>query len=341
MAISPKNPARLLFFLKTIFTQKKAVKLRQKWQAEGIHVPPFMIFSITHQCNLKCRGCYRKSQSRLGSVPAENEINSSKFSSILRQAGELGISIALISGGEPLMRKDLLGITSGFPDIIFILFTNGLLINEKNMLEFKKQKNIIPVISIEGDKLHTDNRRGEGVFENAKKIYREFKSNNIFFGASVTVTSENYEPVFKSGFIEESQAAGCRLFFFVDYVPVAEGTEHLVITEIQRNEINATVEKLNLQRRALFISFPGGEELYGGCLAAGRGFIHVNADGKVEPCPFAPYSDADLNTVSLKESLKSNLLKVIRENHSKLKESKGGCALWENRQWLESLQKHG
>ncbi len=92
---------------------------------------------------------------------------------------------------------------------------------------------------------------------------------------------------------------------------------------------------------ALFVAFPGGEELYGGCLAAGRGFIHISPGGRVEPCPFSPFSDASLNDLSLKEALQSELLKAIRESDVHLSRPDGGCALWQHREWVSSLLQSG
>ncbi|MCL5073057.1 MAG: hypothetical protein M1308_19540, partial [Actinobacteria bacterium] len=88
---------------------------------------------------------------------------------------------------------------------------------------------------------------------------------------------------------------------------------------------------------ALFIAFPGGEDEMGGCLASGRGFVHISAGGSLEPCPFAPYSDTNLKNLSLKDALNSEFLKKIRESHETLKGTRGGCALWENREWVKSL----
>ena len=63
----------------------------------------------------------------------------------------------------------------------------------------------------------------------------------------------------------------------------------------------------------MLISFPGDEVLSGGCLAAGRGFFHINARGGVEPCPFSPYSDTNLAECSLEEALDSPLFRHLRE----------------------------
>jgi len=327
------NPGRFAFLLKTLFYQIKAAKLRKSFVNDNITVPAFMIFSVTSKCNLNCKGCYAQSQHR----EASPDISIDKLRSILNESKELGISIALISGGEPLARKDLLGILSEFPRTLFALFTNGLLVDDSAMKTFSENKNIIPIVSIEGSKNFTDTRRGEGTYQNITGLYRKLENKKIFFGTSITITSENYKPVFEGGFIEEAVRFGCGLFFFIEYIPVLDGTDNLLLSEEQKEEIKKYVVSFQQKYPALFLSFPSGEDIYGGCLAAGRGFIHISADGKLEPCPFSPYSDSDLNKMSLKEALKSDLLKKIRENHGKMKESRGGCALWENRAWVEEI----
>jgi hypothetical protein len=52
------HPSQAAFFVRTLRWQRKAAKIRQKWEATGVHVPPILIFSVTHQCNLHCDGCY-------------------------------------------------------------------------------------------------------------------------------------------------------------------------------------------------------------------------------------------------------------------------------------------
>jgi hypothetical protein len=43
----------------------------------------------------------------------------------------------------------------------------------------------------------------------------------------------------------------------------------------------------------------------GGCLASGRGFVHINASGDLGPCPFAFYFDTSLKSVGLRQGLRS------------------------------------
>ncbi len=89
----------------------------------------------------------------------------------------------------------------------------------------------------------------------------------------------------------------------------------------------------------VFISFPGDEKTSGGCLAAGRGFFHINAMGKAEPCPFSPYSDSNVKETSLKEALNSKLFKRLKEENILLEEHAGGCVLFERKEMVEQLLK--
>ena len=91
-----KEPAVAKFFLQTYRWQKKAGNLRLDWEKRGVHVPPFMIFSITERCNLSCKGCYAQAFNRKGT----DEISPEKLGDIIEQAHQLGTSIILIAGGN-------------------------------------------------------------------------------------------------------------------------------------------------------------------------------------------------------------------------------------------------
>jgi MoaA/NifB/PqqE/SkfB family radical SAM enzyme len=333
MLMSFKTPAIALFMCRTMRQQKKAAKVRQSWEARGVHVPAFMIASITNRCNLQCKGCFAQTQQRF----LEMEMSADKLRSVIAEADEMGISIILLSGGEPLARPEILDITRDFPGIIFPLFTNGLLINEEMITRFKKQRNVIPVISLEGGQPCTDNRRGQGVYVHLQKTLTMMHERNIFFGTSLTVTRQNFAVVTNKDFIRELISKGNKLIFFVDYAPVQEGTEDMSLTEAQREEEARLMAVFRSELPGLYFAFPGDEEGLGGCLGAGRGFIHISPGGHVEPCPALPFSDLNLKDVSLKEALQSEFLRTIRDSHLHRSETNGGCALWENREWVASL----
>jgi len=330
-----RKPALANFFLKTYRWQKKAAALRLDWEKRGVHVPPFMIFSITERCNLSCKGCYAKAFNRKGT----DELSPEKLKDIIEQAHQLGTSIVLIAGGEPLIRREIMDIIRSYPDIIFPVFTNGLLIDEEKIPVLERQKNFIPIFSIEGNQAETNSRRGVGVYEYVKKIIDKIGCKSIFWGLSLTLEKNNFDLITSEGFVKGLLSLGCKIFFYISYIPVKQGTEDMCLTGEQEKKISTIMGDYKARFPALFIAFPGGEEEMGGCLASGRGFVHISAEGNLEPCPFAPYSDASLKDLSLKDALNSEFLKKIRENHQNLKETRGGCALWENREWVASLLK--
>ncbi|MGE5551237.1 MAG: radical SAM/SPASM domain-containing protein [Bacteroidota bacterium] len=333
LRISFRDPGMALFLLGAIRRQNRAARLRQSWAAKGVRVPPFMIMSITDRCNLHCKGCYAQAHRR---SPAQ-EMSDAKLEGVIAEARDLGVSIMLIAGGEPLTRPEILDIAGKFPEIVFPVFTNGLLLDDEKIAAFRRQRNVIPVVSLEGEARDTDSRRGGGVHKQLLGTVAALRKEGVFFGASFTLTRNNCDRVVERGFIGRLIAAGCRLFFFVDYVPVQEGTEEMVMTEAQRKDAAGGIEALRSGLPGLFIALPGDEERYGGCLAAGRGFAHISPEGGLEPCPFSPHSDANLHELSLREALQSDLLRKIRENAEQLSETRGGCALWTRREWVRSL----
>ena len=330
---SLKSPSYAYFLLKTLHYQKKAQKVRSKWKHQRLHVPAFLIFSVTGKCNLQCKGCYSHAQHR----SKEEELSPQQIREIIVEAKELGISIILLAGGEPFLRSELLDITVQFPEIIFPIFTNGLLINDEMIQKLKQQKNVIPVLSIEGGYEETDLRRGTGIFGKVQEVMQKLHQAGIFFGTSITLTSANFSVVTERTFIQSIIDRGCKLFFYVDYVPVKEGTEDLMLTEKQASQTSLLTDQFMKQFSTLFVAFPGDEEKLGGCLSAGRGFLHISPEGRIEPCPFAPYSDTNLQDMSLKEALQSKFLAQIRQHHDELTETRGGCALWEKQEWVKTL----
>ncbi len=345
--ICMSDPSQTGFIARTMVSQRKAVKTRERWEEQGTHVPPFLIISVTSKCNLNCKGCYARAQhhdltSGLGPITASTssgDMDDTTLRAVLDDASKLGISVALLAGGEPLTRPGLLDITSDYPDILFPIFTNGLLIDDNIAARIRRQRNTIPVISLEGNHEVTDDRRGTGVWHHVRSAAQTLHRAKVFFGSSFTVRSDTMGALTDEQFITEMIELGCRLFFFVEYVPVQPGTESWELSSDQRLELAQRVNALKSSLPALFVSFPGDEAATGGCLAAGRGFVHISARGDVEPCPFAPYSDASICGIPLQEALKSPLLKAIRTDHEQFGDTSGGCALWRHREQVQALLK--
>lgn len=310
-----------------------AERRRAKLAKDGVDIPPLVIVSTTEECNLSCKGCYACEQGRKVNAALPNE----RVTEILNEASELGVNIVMLAGGEPLLSQVWLDAMCSHDDMLGIVFTNGTLLDKRRCEWFAEHRHIIPVLSIEGGEEQTDIRRGVGIYAKVNKAMETLHTLSVPFGVSITVTSKNIDDILSRDFNLEYIEKGCRLFVYVEYVPVESGTEPLVLSKSDKKRLSSFAAQSAKKHPALFIAFPGDEEPYGGCLAAGRGFIHISADGAVEPCPFAPFSDVNLKNTSLKNALSSAFLSKVRENHHLLIEGDGGCALWHNREWLNGL----
>jgi MoaA/NifB/PqqE/SkfB family radical SAM enzyme len=307
-------------------------KTREKWENQGVHVPPILVISVTSKCNLHCEGCYHQALRS----QTNQEMSDERIWKLVKEAKELGISFIVLAGGEPLMRPNILNLAKETPEIMFMMFTNGLLINDEVLKKISDNKNVVPLLSLEGYRIDTDGRRGSGVYDNLLKAITQLKEKQVFWGASLTMTRTNFWEVTDEKFIKQLVDSGCKFFMLVEYTPVTVQTEDWVLSKEQKDEVILIRKALRKKFPALFIALPWDEDEIGGCLSAGRGFIHVSAEGNVEPCPFISYSDTNLKNMSLKDALQSKMLRIIRENHSHLKEIHG-CALWEKREWVKSL----
>ena len=285
-------------------------------------------------------GCYARSNGIANDNADDSKptLTPRQWRDIFTEAASMGINFSLLAGGEPMMRRDILEQVAEVKDMIFPIFTNGTLIGPTNMKFLTEHLNMVPVISLEGTAAGTDERRGKGVFQRALLSMEMLKREQLFFGTSITVTTANMEQVTSHEFLDQLRGYGCKLVFYVEYVPTEQGTEHLALGDEQVAQMETVLE----ERRAeyddiIFLSFPGDEKELGGCLASGRGFFHIGPDGSAEPCPFSPFSDSNVAQIGLRQALQSPLFRKIRAAHALGWEHTGGCTLFEHRDEIEKM----
>ena len=315
------NPheARFVARMQKIFVSSER-RRKAMLEGEGLEVPPFLIASIATTCNLQCKGCYAR-KNGIVHTPSTGEadlLTAGQWHTIFSDAAAMGVSFCLLAGGEPLTQRAILEQTAEVKDIIFPVFTNATLIGPQYIDFFRRHLNIVPIVSLEGDAAATDDRRGKGVYQRALLSMEMLHKEHLFFGTSITVTTENYHQVTSLEYLR-------HLAFKDEHV---EEMERLL--EQRREEV----------KEMIFLSFPGDEKALDGCLAAGRGFFHIGPDGAAEPCPFSPFSDSNVATLGLKEALRSPLFTKIRAAKVLGWEHTGGCTLYEHREEVEAMLKN-
>ncbi|MBQ7143807.1 MAG: radical SAM protein [Oscillospiraceae bacterium] len=337
-----RDPRESLFLAKFAAASRKATKTRQRLAEQGEHVPSFLIASITSACNLHCAGCYSRCTEATTDCAPVRQLTGEDWTAVFREAESLGVSFILLAGGEPMLRRDVIEAAGERQNLLFPIFNNWTFFGERDWQLLDRCRNLIPVLSLEGGRERTDARRGAGIYDRLLHNMEELQKRGLLFGASVTVTTENLAEVTSVEFLKTLTERGCKLVIYVEYVPMSADTLRLAPGEPERRAMTAALAELRaLWPDLILLSFPGDERADGGCMAAGRGFIHINSHGGAEPCPFSPYSDINVKDTSLREALRSPLFRALREGDFLDDEHVGGCVLFEKREQVEALLSAG
>ena len=329
LSASLKNPKETAFLLSYALASKRAAAVREKHAQAGKHIPSFLIASITNRCNLHCAGCYARANSLCDDAEATALLTDEDWCRIFDEAAQIGVSFCLLAGGEPMLRRGVLECAAKRREILFPVFTNGTLLSESMLELIDSNRNLVPIVSLEGDEAQTDARRGAGTYQKLTANMERMREKGILFGVSITLTTENIGTVTGDAFLSLLRALGAKVAFYVDYVPADAGTESLAPGDAERALLAKRLDALRQKQDSMiYVSFPGDEQFSDGCLAAGRGFFHINPTGGAEPCPFSPVSDTNLRHTSLLAALDSPLFTRLRASELLSGHHTGACALF-------------
>lgn len=307
-------------------------KAREKY---GCNVPWAVLLDPTSACNLKCTGCW--------AAEYGNKLNLTfdEIDDIIRQGKELGIYVYIYTGGEPLVRKnDVIKLCEKHQDCVFLAFTNGTLIDEKFADDMLKVKNFIPAISLEGFEEATDARRGEGVYAKALKAMELLKERRLLYGISSCYTSHNYKSITSEEYFDLLIEKGAYFIWYFHYMPVGnDASPDLLPTPEQREYIYNKIRD-NRRNKPLFaMDFQNDAEFVGGCIAGGRRYLHINANGDIDPCVFVHYSDSNIREKSLLDALRSPLFMAYHDGQPFNDNMLRPCPMLENPDKLRDMVK--
>lgn len=315
-----------------LFSEDLKKESREKYNC---NIPWTILLDPTTACNLKCKGCW--------AAEYGNSLNLSyeQIDDIISQGKELGIYFYIFTGGEPLVRKkDILKICEKHNDCEFLIFTNSTLIDEEFIDEMLRLKNIVPAISVEGSEFTTDARRGDGIYNKVIKSMKLLKDNKLPFGISCCYTSQNYKSIISEEFVDEMIERGALFAWYFHFMPVGKGTgEELLPKPDQRKHIYHQLRKFRKTKPLFFLDFQNDAEYIGGCIAGGRNYLHINANGDLEPCVFIHYSDSNIKEKTLVESLQSPLFMAYHDGQPFNENMLRPCPMLENPNLLRDMVK--
>jgi MoaA/NifB/PqqE/SkfB family radical SAM enzyme len=298
----------------------------EKSEEHDCNVPWAILMDPTSACNLHCTGCW--------AADYGNKLNMDydTLNSIIMQGKELGTYMYIYSGGEPVVRKkDIIRLCEEHDDCLFLAFTNGTLIDEEFADEMLRVKNFIPAISIEGFEEATDSRRGEGTYKKVIRAMEILRKKKLLFGASCCYTSTNTDSIASEEFIDALVDWGCKFAWFFTYMPVGvNAVTELIARPDQREQMYYALRGYRKTKSIFTIDFWNDGEYIDGCIAGGRYYLHISANGDIEPCAFIHYSDSNIREKTLLEAYQSPLFQAYRKNQPFNENMLRPCPLLDN-----------
>ncbi|MDO5345878.1 MAG: radical SAM protein [Lachnospiraceae bacterium] len=310
--------------------------IRENRKKYNCNIPWLILMDPTSACNLHCTGCWAAEYGHKLNLTLED------LDSIVTQGKELGIFFYMFTGGEPLVRKaDIIRLCEKHNDCAFHAFTNGTLVDEAFCKEMQRVGNLSLSISLEGFSEVNDLRRGQGVFEKVMHAMDLLKESGQIFGTSICYTSKNVEVVTSDEFLDMIIEKGCRFTWYFHLMPVGnEAAPDLMPTREQREYMYHRVREIRGftgGKQIFAMDFQNDGEFVGGCIAGGRNYFHINANGDAEPCVFIHYSGANIHENTLLECLQQPLFMAYRDHQPFNENHLRPCPMLENPEILQEM----
>ncbi|MHA2145773.1 MAG: radical SAM/SPASM domain-containing protein [Candidatus Thorarchaeota archaeon] len=331
-----RNPRYLRAAIRLGRSYQAAEKRRAQYKERGLQVPSVMILSVTSTCNLVCAGCYAASTRttpphRETESKSTRDMNLEKWRSVISEAKDLGIFGFVIAGGEPFLCEGIIDLCMEFNDVFFLVVTNGTSISKDDFEKLRKASNIAIVVSLEGDKKATDARRGMGVHAQAVSTLQQLWSIGVLTGISATITRENYNFWMNTKNLDQLVKRGIRIGVFIEYIPTPEpnaptrqslspcSDQGKMLTIEEREQFREHVVSYRSNNPIFLLHSPNDEEFFGGCVSAGRGFVHVTPAGDLTACPVSNLATHNLNNSSLKKIYLKIMTFLVHFYHTMMK----------------------
>ncbi len=330
-------------------------------------IPHVISWNLTKACNLLCSHCYliadniqqpdqadtnlsgatlsrdthNFNQIQCGTASTANELDTDTALNVIDEIAELNPNIILIlTGGEPLLRKDIFDLSSHAAQkgMMVLLGTNACLVNDG--VARKLKDNGFSGIGISLDSIHPevhDSIRGmKGSWEKAVEGMKACKRKGLEIQIQTTVFKKNYDEI--PELVAFANDMGARVFNLFFLVCTGRGQDITDITSKQYEDALKQIYKLHNQyegemlvsakcaphyRRIAYEMNPESAlvKYYSGGCPAGTNYCRITPEGNVTPCPYMDTSCGNLKEKSFAEIWNNSvILKELRES-----ELKGRC----------------
>lgn len=305
-----------------------------------IFLPRLISWNLTFKCNLRCAHCYIDATER----ERKEELSTYEGKILIDQIAEVSRPILVLSGGEPLLRRDIFELARYATEkgLRVALGTNGTLITDYVARHLKSSGVLKVAVSLDScvPEKHDEFRGVKGSWKQAVKGIEACRRNGIDVQINTTITQQNYDEI--DDIIGLAEKLGVNDFHIFFLVPTGRGRKiEDVLPVMYEKMIKDILEKsvkyrLNIKPTCapqfMRIAEQLGLELKmrwsRGCIA-GVSYCRIYPTGEVTPCPYLPINLGNIREKSFRDIwFNSKVFRTLRDFNN----LKGKCGICEFRE---------
>src|SRR5688572_20694786 len=251
----------------------------------GEYFPPFLYLSILNSCNLRCQGCWVD-------VEEKDSIDLDTLNRTITDAKRHGNAFFGILGGEPFLHPQLLDLLAAHRDCYFQVFTNGQVITQKIARELRQIGNATPLISIEGRKITSDQRRGnKEVLGRTLRGLDNCLREKILTGVATSVCQSNIDELLTEAWLEELIDRGVHYVWYHTYRPVGPRPNFdLALRPEQLLRVRKFIVEMRARMPIGMIDAYYDDRGQALCPMSTGVSHHIGPQGDIEPCPIIQFA---------------------------------------------------
>ncbi len=311
-------------------------------QVTSIRPPRLLAWESTRACNLVCRHCRAEA---LTEAPP-GELSHTEARDLLDQLADWPPPpMVILSGGEPLMRPDILELAAyghGL-GLRMLLSTNGTLLDASTARQIKKAGVARVSLSLDGPEAasHDAFRGVTGSFAAVERAAAYLSENGLPFQINSTLTAGNLWQAEALGAVAVALGAAAHHIFLLVPVGRALGLE----TPLSAEEYEKALRSLKAREAAGFpievkatcapqyqrigreMGCSSGSHSGRGCLAS-QGFVFVSSLGEMRGCGYLELAAGNIRAGGVRRIYERSPLFVALRRQENYRGKCGHCEYW-------------
>jgi radical SAM protein with 4Fe4S-binding SPASM domain len=304
--------------------------------------PYHVVWEVTTRCNLNCIHCFASSINS-----AQEELTTKEGKRLLEQIAEIEkFRMIVITGGEPLLRKDIFELVeyAGKLGFRIVFSTNGTLLTPDMAKDLARLGVVNFSISLDGytSECHESIRRTSGCFQSAIDGIKAAAPSGVCLQVNFTAMQQNLAEL--PGLIDLAEDLKANIIMVFQAIAPRQGSEPLELDKEQQRYLIETIAEKQKKSHALIMPVCSPEywpwlvehkrislgrkiqsKALTGC-GAGNGFSYIRFDGDVWPCNFIPISAGNVRHTPFQDIWNNSpWLQELRNKPRRLKGACGEC----------------